>query len=159
MNVGFTRAALEEHTRSTKAMNRIETINDSNWQEFLASSSAVLSLSISSCPACARWRNELEQWLADDGLWPNTRFGWLTLDSPDTREFKNDNEWLDEVPGLPFNAVFVNGEPRTSLAGGGIGRLVRRLERIERETSEHPDAEFRVPRNDQPGATAPKPAR
>ena len=116
---------------------------------------AVLALSLSNCPACASWERELRAWLATGDVGPDTRVGKLVLDSEATAEFKRDNEWLDEVPGLPFTAVFVDGEPRTSLAGGGLGRLERRLEILGRTLENRSERAANVPPNREPGAQAP----
>lgn len=106
----------------------IEAIDDNTWQEFLASPLSLLVVTVSTCPACAQWESELEAWMVENTRWAEARAGKIVLDSPKTTSFKRDNEWLDNVPGLPFTAVFVNGEPRASLAGGGLSRLERRLE-------------------------------
>jgi hypothetical protein len=133
----------------------LEIVHDGNWREFLSSDAAVLVLAISACPACGAWREELEAWLSDDSEWSGMRFGVIELDSPTAADFKKHNEWLDQVPGIPFTAVFVDGEPRTSLAGGGVTRLERRLENLspvieERAAEAQPTASFQ-----QLGAEAP----
>jgi hypothetical protein len=106
----------------------LKTIDDGNWCEFLDAPVAVLFLSVSTCPACAAWEEELQTWIVGQRRWLGARFGKVILDSPAVAGFKRDSEWLDEVPGLPFTVVFVNGEPRASLAGGDVSRLERRFE-------------------------------
>jgi hypothetical protein len=106
----------------------LEIINDGNWRGFMNAPASVLVLAISSCQACSEWRSELEDALAKRLFSPETRFGVIVLDSADTGDFKQENLWLDEVPGIPFTAIFQYGEPQTSFAGGGRARLERRLE-------------------------------
>jgi hypothetical protein len=140
---------------------RLAEIDDSNWREFVSLPEAVLVLSVSTCPACAAWEDEIREWLEAGGgmrVAPEAEFGKLVLDSDASVEFKRVNEWLDEVPGLPFTAIFVSGSPRTSLAGGGISRLERRLDGL-RESLDSEDSEAAtLPRDHQQGAGAPQTA-
>jgi hypothetical protein len=136
----------------------LKTIDDGNWCEFLDTPVAVLFLSVSTCPACAAWEDELQTWIAGERRWLGVRIGKVILDSPTVADFKRDNEWLDEVPGLPFTAVFVNGEPRTSFAGGGVSRLERRLENLELPLEEHFSGAASMPLIRESGAQAPRTA-
>ena len=133
----------------------LEVVDDGSWREFLSASRAVLSLAVSGCPACRAWREELEDWLRDGPGWGGARFGIIQLDSPDASDFKKNNEWLDQVPGIPFTAVFVDGGPRTSLAGGGVARLERRLESLSPATEERAAAATSTAPIRQSGAVAP----
>ena len=133
----------------------LEVVHDGNWREFLSSDAAVLVVAVSACPACGAWREELGAWLGNNPQWTGVRFGVIELDSPTAVDFKKHNDWLDQVPGIPFTAVFVDGEPRTSLAGGGVARLERRFESLspaieERAAAAQSTASFR-----QLGAEAP----
>ena len=133
----------------------LEMVDDRNWRDFLSADAAVLVLAVSACPACGAWREELESWLSDTSRWNRTRFGLIELDSPSAVNFKKHNEWLDQVPGIPFTAVFIDGEPRTSLAGGGVARLERRLESLSPATEERAAAATSTAPIRQSGAVAP----
>jgi hypothetical protein len=47
--------------------------------------------------------------------------------------FKRANPWLAEVDVLPYTLVYRNGEKVAEFAGGGIGRLQSRLDRVRAE--------------------------
>jgi hypothetical protein len=132
-----TRDALRRATGAAAAVGRrrLRTVDDTSWRELVAAPAAIISLSVSTCPACATWAKDLRAWLSDAELPQEVRVGTVTLDSPATAGFKRANEWLDEVTALPWTAVFVNGTIATSFAGGGVHRLERRLERLGLITS------------------------
>lgn len=109
---------------------RLEAIDGSTWQAFVASPLAVLMLGKSDCEACAQWTDELRAHLAGDDRWRDVRFGKLLLDKPGLVSFKRAHPWLAEVDTLPFNVIYVNGEPVKRFAGGGVDRLTARLERL-----------------------------
>jgi hypothetical protein len=108
---------------------RLELLDGSNWQEFLASPAAVLMLGKSDCAACAEWTAELERFLEADGRFGHVRFGKLLLDKPGLVSFKRANPWIAELDALPVTVLFANGVETKRFAGGGIDRLVTRLER------------------------------
>jgi len=108
-------------------MNRLESIDNKNWREFVAAPRAVLMLGKSDCGACAAWTEELEQFLASDQDWTDVRFGKILLDKPGLVDFKRSNSWIAELEVLPFNQIYVKGERSKSCAGGGVERLVNRL--------------------------------
>ncbi len=137
------------------AQPKVKTVDDGNWREFLDAPLAILTLSVSTCPACAAWSDELEDWLAEEPRWLDAMFGRVILDSPSVVDFKRENEWLDEIPGLPFTAIFVAGEPRTSLAGGGARRLERRLESLELQPDFRSKPAGIAPPHEETGAPAP----
>jgi hypothetical protein len=137
----------------------LETIDDRNWREFLEAPVAVLVLAISNCEACARWQEELGDWLGSDGAPTGIRFGRIVLDSADSREFKAANDWLDEIPGVPFTAIFEAGEPRSSLAGVGVGRLGRRLARLQTSDQETTVSAPQASTDSPTGAQAPTTVR
>jgi len=110
--------------------DRLEMLDGSTWQAFVASPLAVLMLGKSDCAACAQWTDELCQLLASDDRWRNVRFGKLLLDQPGLVSFKRANPWLAEVDVLPFNVIYVNGEPVKRFPGGGADRLTTRLEQL-----------------------------
>jgi hypothetical protein len=47
--------------------------------------------------------------------------------------FKRANPWLAEVDVLPYTLIYRGGEKLAEFAGGGIGRLQSRLERVRSE--------------------------
>jgi hypothetical protein len=108
-------------------MDRLESIDNKNWREFVAAPRAVLMLGKSDCGACAAWTEELEQFLASDQDWTDVRFGKILLDKPGLVDFKRSNSWIAELEVLPFNQIYVKGERSKSFAGGGVERLVNRL--------------------------------
>ena len=108
---------------------RLELLDGKSWESFLAAPAAVLMLGKSDCAACAAWTEELEGFLASDDRWRHVRFGKLLLDTPGLVTFKRANPWIAELDQLPVNVVYVNGAEVKRFAGGGIDRLVTRLER------------------------------
>ena len=108
---------------------RLERLDGSNWEAFVASPAAVLMLGKSDCAACAAWTAELEAFLEKDERWRHVRFGKLLLDKPGLISFKRANSWIAELHDLPTNVLYVNGRESKRFAGGGIERLVTRLER------------------------------
>lgn len=109
---------------------RIEAVDGSTWESFVSSPAAVLVIGKSDCHACASWSEELEALLERDARWGHVRFGKLLLDKPGLVSFKRANPWLAEVDQLPFNVIYVNGQPVKRFAGGGAERLVFRLEQV-----------------------------
>jgi hypothetical protein len=109
--------------------DRLEKIDGTNWEAFLAAPAAVLMIGKSDCEACATWTTELESFLASDERWRHVRFGKLLLDKPGLISFKRANPWIAELDVLPTNVLYVNGKESKRFAGGGVDRLVTRLER------------------------------
>lgn len=110
-------------------MSALETLDGTTWEAFVASPAAVLVIGKSDCEACKAWSEELEGFLANDRDWRHVRFGKLLVDTPGLVSFKRGNPWLAEVDVLPYNVIYVGGEAKKRFAGGGIDRLVSRLER------------------------------
>ena len=108
-------------------MARLETVDGSNWREFLAAPRAVLILAKTTCQHCADWSAELGAFLDTDTRFAEIRFGKMYLDRPGLIDFKRGNPWLAEVDDLPFNLLYEHGERRKSWPGGGVARLVDRL--------------------------------
>jgi hypothetical protein len=108
-------------------MARLETIDGTNWREFLAAPRAVLILAKTTCAHCAAWSEELTSFLDRDARYADVRFGKMYLDKPGLIDFKRGNPWLAEVDDLPFNLLYEHGERRKSWPGGGVPRLVERL--------------------------------
>lgn len=109
---------------------RLETIDGKSWEAFVAAPVAVLMLGKSDCEACRAWAAELSEWLGNDEAFRSVRFGKLLLDTPGLVSFKRANPWIAEVDTLPFNLIYVGGERVKQFAGGGVDRLVSRLERV-----------------------------
>ncbi len=109
---------------------RLETIDGQNWEAFVAAPVAVLMLGKSDCEACGAWTAEFSEWLRGDESFGQVRFGKLLLDTPGLISFKRANPWIAEVDTLPFHLIYVGGERVKQFAGGGVERLVSRLERV-----------------------------
>jgi hypothetical protein len=112
---------------------RLELLDGQTWQEFLASPAAVLMLGKSDCAACAEWTAELERFLEADQRFRDVRFGKLLLDKPGLVSFKRAHPWIAEIEVLPTTVLFAGGAETKRFAGGGIDRLVARLERTAGE--------------------------
>jgi hypothetical protein len=110
-------------------MSRLELLDGKSWEEFVGAPAAVLVLGKNGCEACASWTSELEAFLAGDPRWQNVRFGKLLLDTPGLVSFKRANPWVAELDALPFNVIYRDGRRSRDFAGGGVERLVTRLER------------------------------
>lgn len=111
-------------------MSRLQILDRDSWRDFLAAPTAVLMLGKTDCPACLAWTDELTAFLAEDQRWVEVRFGKLELDRPGLGAFKKENPWLSELHDLPYNIVYVAGEKQKEFLGGGIERLVNRLQRV-----------------------------
>jgi hypothetical protein len=111
-------------------MSRLEMIDGTNWQDFIAAPRAVLMLSKTDCEKCAAWTRELTEFLETDAEHTGTRFGKMVLNQRGLIEFKKSNPWLADVDVLPFNVIYVGGERVKSFAGGGLERLKNRLARV-----------------------------
>ena len=111
-------------------MDRLETLDDGTWPDFLAAPAAVLMLGKSDCEICEAWTGELEGFLAEDADWTSVRFGKMLLDQPGLRAFKKANAWLAEVEQLPMTLVYQDGQRKKDFLGGGIDRLLNRLKRV-----------------------------
>jgi len=140
-------------------MSRLEILEGEAWRELLAAPIGVLVLAKASCPVCQAWSEELTAFLAADQRWQGVRFGTIYLDqgqgSDDDDEddgpealwqslavevgaaggsqasFEAANrDWLGEVRDLPYNVIFVRGRKTKAWPGGGIDRLVTRLEGV-----------------------------
>ena len=111
-------------------MSHLETLTDENYQEFLETGMRVLLLTQRDCPHCRKWTDELAEFLESDDDWEDVRFAKIDLESDAVQEFKKASDWLEFVPGVPFNIIFVEGQPVNSFAGSGVKRMVKRLERL-----------------------------
>ena len=111
-------------------MSRLEAIDGSGWEEFVASPVAVLVLGRSDCEACAQWSSELEAHFGDPSRWSEVRFGKVLLDTPGLAGFKRANPWVADLDALPSTHIYIQGERVKSFAGGGVSRLESRLRRV-----------------------------
>jgi hypothetical protein len=115
-------------------MSRLEVLADHNYREFLEGGMRVLILTLPECPNCRAWTGELEEFLTSDEDWRQVRFGKLDLEGENVKDFKDSNDWLEFVEGVPFNVIYMNGEPKVSFSGAGVTRMVKRLQRLSSET-------------------------
>jgi hypothetical protein len=114
-------------------MDRLEAIDGTNWEVFLGAPWAVLVLGKSDCEHCAEFTEELHAFLAADQSYGEVRFGKMLLDRGGLAAFKRANPWLAEVDVLPYTLIYRDGQKAAEFAGGGIGRLQSRLERLRAE--------------------------
>jgi hypothetical protein len=63
-------------------VNRIEERDAGTLEEFLSARSAVLTLATTTCENCALWTTELGAARDTGDVFPDTRFGKLSLDRP-----------------------------------------------------------------------------
>lgn len=124
-------------TDKGKRLSVLESIDDSNWEEFFESSVAVLVLTQNSCPHCKRWTEQLTSFFGEDEAWLEVRFGEITLDGHNVDVFKERMDWLARVEYLPFTVVIKEGQLVASFPGKGIERLVKRLRRVEEVGAGH----------------------
>jgi hypothetical protein len=110
----------------------LEAVGPENWESFIHSEpAAVLMLGKDDCEACGAWTEELRAFLAGAGdRFPGVRFGKMNLRQPGLLHYKKRSPWLAELDVLPYNVIYVKGEPVKQYAGGGIERLVNRLDRV-----------------------------
>jgi hypothetical protein len=111
-------------------MGRLETLTDENYQEFLGEGTRILVLTQTDCPHCRAWTEEIEEFLESDEDWTEVRFAKIDLASEEVEGFKKGSDWLEFVPGVPFNVIFQGGQPTNSFAGSGVKRMVKRLQRL-----------------------------
>ena len=142
-------------------MSRLEILAAEAWRELVDAPMAVLVLAKASCPVCKLWLDELQAFLDADQRWQHVSFGALYLDEAEDAEDDDDEEdgpeflrrslaseldatagslgsfgranrdWLPEAMDFPYNVAFVRGRKVKAWPGGGIERLVTRLEGIE----------------------------
>jgi len=114
-------------------MSRLEDLDGQSWKELVEGPASVLVLGKSDCAACARWSEELADFLSgDEGQkdFAHVRFGKLLLDQRGLVEFKRENPWISELDVLPYNVIYKQGEKVGEFAGSGSTRLANRLRRL-----------------------------
>jgi hypothetical protein len=87
----------------------------------------------SDCEHCHEFTEELHTFLAADRTYADVRFGKILLDRGGLVSFKRANPWLADVDVLPYTLIYKAGEKVAEFAGGGIGRLESRLQRVRSE--------------------------
>lgn len=115
-------------------MSELEKLGPDTLDDFLQADTAVLMLGKTTCPACAKWTEELEAFLAADSEWSDVRFGKLNLDQRGLADFKRANPWLADLEDLPYNIIYQGGERKKEFLGSGIERLTNRLKRVQEES-------------------------
>ena len=113
----------------------LEKVDGGNWRDFIAAPVAVLMLGKKDCEACKAFTTELETFLAQDTDWEHVRVGKMILDEGGLFEFKRASLWLADVDELPFVQIYVGGKRWKNFAGGGIDRLVSRLQSLPEQTA------------------------
>jgi len=114
--------------------DRLEPLDGTTWGAFLAAPWSVLMLGKSDCDHCNEFTEELHAFLAADTTYADVRFGKILLDRGGLASFKRANPWLADVDVLPYTLIYRDGEKVAEFAGGGIGRLESRLERLRAES-------------------------
>lgn len=111
-------------------MPNLETLTGETWEEFITTSpTAVLMLGKTDCAACAAFSKEIEELLAHGGR-EGVRFAKMYLDTGGLIGFKKANPWLADVTDLPYTVIFKDGQIVKKFAGGGIDRLMKRLDKV-----------------------------
>ena len=116
-------------------MSRLEALDGTTWEGFVAAPWAVLMLGTSDCEHCREYTEELHAYLGADTAYADVRFGKILLDRGGLVGFKRANPWIADVDVLPYTLVYRDGRKVAEFAGGGIGRLRSRLERVRSEAS------------------------
>jgi hypothetical protein len=116
-------------------MDRLETIDGSNWEAFLQAPWAVLMLGKTDCEHCSAYTDELHGFLGADMAHRDVRFGKMLLDRGGLASFKRANPWLADVDVLPYTLIYSGGTKVAEFAGGGVERLQARLQRLRGDTA------------------------
>ena len=114
-------------------MDRLEALDGTTWEGFLAAPWSVLMLGKSDCDHCAEYTQELHAFLATDRTYADVRFGKILLDRGGLVSFKRANPWIADIDVLPYTLIYRGGEKVAEFAGGGISRLESRLARVRSE--------------------------
>lgn len=114
-------------------MSKWTTLDKDNWEQFLVGNASVLIVGKSDCEACRRWSEELGAFAVGTDDWDDVKFGKIMLDTPGLVGFKRASPWIAELDSLPYTAIYIGGEKKTGFMGGGVERLLTRLNRLLRE--------------------------
>ena len=90
-------------------------------------SPTLLILGRPSCDDCVAWYAELHAWTPTSSLAVKT----LDLTSELGATYKEANPWTEHIDFIPFNVLYVDGEPVDQWTGGGVERLLKRLDALE----------------------------
>lgn len=90
-------------------------------------SPTLLILGRPSCDDCVAWHAELEGWTPSVALNVKT----LDLTSELGTMFKEANPWTEHIDYIPFNVLYSHGEVVDQWTGGGVDRLLSRLDALE----------------------------
>ena len=87
----------------------------------------LLILGRPSCDDCQALYAELAPWE------PSLPLEILTLNlrAPEGEAFRAANPWVAHIDHVPFNVLYVGGEPVDQWTGGDLARLVSSLEALE----------------------------
>lgn len=108
----------------------LEVVDDSNFEEFLASPAAFLLIGKDGCGPCMEWKASLNSVLSEGGKLPSSvRFGRVIIGEDKLTNFKRvHGVWLSHVREMPYNSVWMNGVLVKEWPGGGdLDRLTNRL--------------------------------
>jgi hypothetical protein len=104
----------------------LQKITGDNWEEFLHAKTAILIIERNNCQACLSWSKELESLTLKAPI----NIGKLNLDDTGLGRFKIEHNWVSDIDVLPFNTIFIEGEMKEYWAGGGLERLLSRLNKF-----------------------------
>jgi hypothetical protein len=107
----------------------IETITDKNIAELTQASTGVLIISKSECGHCHTYADEIQARIKAGGL-AGVNVGKLVLDKPGAARFKLKNQWVAQLPTLPYTVVFSEGKTLAHFATSKVSYLEERLEQL-----------------------------
>lgn len=108
----------------------LEVVNDSNFEEYLASPVAFLLIGKEGCGPCMEWKASLSSVLIEGSKLPSgIRFGRVMIGEDGLTNFmRTYGDWLTSMESMPYNSVWVNGVLVKEWSGGGdLDRLIHRL--------------------------------
>ena len=87
----------------------------------------LLILGRPTCDDCQAFYAQLARWT------PPVPMDVLTLNlrAPEGAAFRKRHSWVEHIDSVPFNVLFVNGEPVDQWAGGDVERLMSSLNALE----------------------------
>jgi hypothetical protein len=116
-------------------MASLELLTPQSWEAFTKAPLALMMLGKSDCDACKTWSEELDVFLASGNAPTELRVGKLLLDQAGLISFKRANPWIAELDVLPTNVLWSNGARLKTWSGGGVDRLLSRLERLQADAA------------------------
>ena len=115
-------------------MTRLEAIDGTNWEGFLAAPLVGADAGQERLRALRGVHRGAADVPGRRPTYGDVRFGKILLDRGGLAGFKRANPWLAEADVLPYTLIYRRGEKVAEFAGGGIGRLLARLERVRSES-------------------------